>query len=155
FLRQAFHEPRIRSMYGAVDCAGIGTQCQHLGATEYHVLPYVYAEVVDAKGQPLGFGEDGDVLVTVLKKKRVGPIFRYALGDRARFVSRPCPCGSRSPILEVLGRGDRVVNVASAHVPLQAVENAVVAQRELTGAYQVRLTRDDVRDRMAIVAELQ
>ena len=48
------------------------------------------------------------MLVTNLAN-RVQPIIRYQMGDRVAIEPGPCPCGSPSPQIQVIGRSDDIL----------------------------------------------
>jgi phenylacetate-coenzyme A ligase PaaK-like adenylate-forming protein len=80
---------------GAVECACHAGQ--HLRETDLVV------EIVDpASGEPLGPGEEGEIVVTTLGRRAM-PLIRYRTGDRGRLLGGVCACGS------VLGRLAREV----------------------------------------------
>lgn len=55
-------------------------------------------EIVDEYDRPVTTGDSGDIVVTDLTN-RVFPIIRYRLGDRARLLPEPCPCGLSLPLM--------------------------------------------------------
>lgn len=69
----------------------------------------VIVESVDAAGQPSTPGTPGDVVATDLHNYAM-PFVRYAVGDRAVFNERPCPCGRGLPLIDSLeGRTTDVI----------------------------------------------
>mgnify|MGYP003365604842 CR=1 FL=1 len=83
---------------GAVECA-----ChtgQHLRETELLV------EIVNhATGEPLALGEEGEIVVTTLRRRAM-PLIRYRTGDLGRLLAGECGCGS---VLRRLARDVRRV----------------------------------------------
>lgn len=96
--------------YGAVDAGPMGYQCSACVGDEHHLHDdHVYLEILDpATGLPVATGAIGEVIVTSLNR-RLMPLLRYGIGDLARWLPGPCPCGDPAPRLALCGRlGDRV-----------------------------------------------
>ena len=96
--------------YSAQEVGVLAHQCpEHL---HYHVqAETVMLEVVNARGEPCGAGETGEVLVTSLFNYAM-PLLRYRLGDFAE-VGAACPCGRSLPVLKrILGRERNSVLIA-------------------------------------------
>jgi phenylacetate-CoA ligase len=80
---------------------GGGVECQaHSG---YHIRELdLYLEIVDPQtGTPVKAGESGEVVFTTLSRRGM-PLIRYRTGDRSRFLSEPCPCGTVLKTLETV-----------------------------------------------------
>jgi len=95
---------RVFNRYGSREIGDMAGECEH--GTGLHVLPWCsYIEVLDEHGQPVGPGEEGDIVVTGLTNRAM-PLIRYAIGDRAvPAAAEPCPCGRPGPRLAaVTGR---------------------------------------------------
>lgn len=132
-------------LYGAVEVGSVAWQCS--AADLYHVdHDSVFVEVVDRHGAPLLPGETGDVVVTTLQNPHM-PFVRYRLGDRARFASRPCRCGSPGPAIEEIeGRemdwfvDERGVAVSSSRLFLTRQLDDVVHRYRVVQDEQGRVT---------------
>jgi phenylacetate-CoA ligase len=101
---------RVHDQYAATEPACFWGECEH---GTLHASPeYGVSEIVDARGEPVGPGEAGEVVATSFLNP-VMPLLRYRLGDRAvRGPDAPCPCGRRLPrVARVLGREDDVLYV--------------------------------------------
>jgi len=101
---------RVFNHYGMTEMGlGGGVQCEALGG--YHLREAdLYFEVVDHKtGEACPDGAMGEVVFTTLTRQGM-PLIRYKTGDMARFIPKPCPCGSVLRQMErVGGRWDDVV----------------------------------------------
>jgi phenylacetate-CoA ligase len=101
--------------YGMTELAMTGgVECQALDG--YHRRePDLYFEVIDpATGRVLPAGETGEVVVTTLTRTGM-PLIRYRTDDLARFLPKPCPCGSNLPRLGKLrGRLAKQVGLGAA-----------------------------------------
>jgi len=89
---------------GGVDCAA------HTG---YHMRESeLLVEVVDpVSGEPVAFGESGEVVFTTLNRRGM-PLIRYRTGDCSRLLLGRCACGSE------LARLDRIPGRIGAGIAL-------------------------------------
>jgi phenylacetate-CoA ligase len=72
-------------------------------------------EVIDPRsGRPLGHGERGNLVVTVLEKDNF--LLRYDLEDVVRWNTRPCPCGETHRRLFYEGRVRDIVSAGGRDV---------------------------------------
>ncbi|MET9346257.1 phenylacetate--CoA ligase family protein [Streptomyces termitum] len=111
WLREHLGTRIVSSVLAANDGAQLGYQCAHLDGMLHHVNDdYNYLEVVDDDGRPVPDGTAGELLTTTLQKGE-GPLIRYRIGDRGRFVRHDCPCGVSGRTLEYHGRSDGVVRL--------------------------------------------
>jgi phenylacetate-CoA ligase len=86
-------------IFGTFESDNIAYQCALRGG--YHVaIDSVILEIV-RDGKPVAPGEDGELIVTVLRN-RTTPFIRYNLKDIGRLSGEPCPCGSAFPLLAVV-----------------------------------------------------
>ena len=147
YIKSFFKNANIKSMYGSVDCAGIGIQCKTCIKTQYHVLDYVYVEIIDDNGNVLPNGQEGNIVVTVLKKRLV-PIIRYRLGDRGVILKDKCKCGKE--ILHVIGRNDNKFIIGCTMLSLKTIESNF---SEITDRFQIQIEKVDSKDKITIIAE--
>ncbi|WP_199813742.1 phenylacetate--CoA ligase family protein [Streptomyces sp. NRRL F-2747] len=114
WLREHLGTRIVSSVLAANDGAQLGYQCAALDGMLHHVNDdYNYLEVVDDHGRPLPDGTAGELLTTTFQKGE-GPLIRYRIGDRGRFVHHDCPCGISGRTLEYHGRSDGVVRLMGA-----------------------------------------
>jgi phenylacetate-CoA ligase len=147
---------RITSIgYGGVDAGPMGFQCAHCVGNVHHVhSDHVYLEVLDpATWRPVAEGEPGEVVMTSLNR-RLMPLLRYKVGDRARWVPGLCPCGLGSPRFELLGRSDDRVRLLQGDFYLGDVHAAAAAIAGLQGIPQVELSGPPHAERVVVRAEL-
>lgn len=153
YLKKAFDEPRVMSVYSSVDCSLMGVQDAQCAPTEYRVLDHVYIELLDPSGRLITEPEKtGDVIVTLMKE-RLTPMVRYRIGDAASFCALERNAGCNRPLLRVLGRNDDTVIIASVHVSLQAVMDIVTAIDGLSPNVQMRVDKHGHRDHLTIAVE--
>jgi phenylacetate-CoA ligase len=110
-VRRAFPSLKygILDTYGCTECLALSFEC---GCGRKHVNEdWVILEAVDEMLRPVPDGTlSATVLLTVLVN-HVQPFIRYELGDRVRFHTDPCPCGSPFRSFAVEGREATLVRV--------------------------------------------
>jgi phenylacetate-CoA ligase len=99
-IERAFQCP-VYNRYGSREAGDIASECKHQRGL--HVNPlFTHVEVVDDLGEPLGYGQEGQFLVTNLHN-HVMPLIRYAIGDRGVLQApEPCSCGVSWPTIVAL-----------------------------------------------------
>lgn len=140
--------------YGTVDGGPLGYQCEHCPGSVHHVhSDHQAIDLVDpTTGRPVPEGEPGDLLVTNLNRT-VMPLIRFRLGDTARWVPGPCPCGRTTPRLELLGRSDDLLIVANSNVEYLQVLSALAAVPDLSSSLQLVADRVERRDALIVRIE--
>ncbi len=148
----------------AGDTAGmteIGTimvfECAHQPGGTHVIEDHFVEEVVDpATGEPVGYGERGERVVTSFGRGII-PLLRYRTADLViRVPASACTCGRGFDLYEggILGRVDDMKLVRGTNVYPRAVE-AIVREFPVVEEFQLRLTRDDgMFDRIALRVEL-
>ena len=56
--------------------------------------------------------------------RRLTPIVRYRVGDRARWLGCRCACGRTTPLFELLGRGDDILRIGPSIPSITPIRNA-------------------------------
>ena len=113
----------------------------------------VHLEIVDeATGKHCDSGEIGMLYATPYLRK-VTPIIRYRVGDRARWIESACPCGRTTPTFKLLGRGDDVLRIGYDSVDYGAVQSVVTEVKGLSGSIQMEKIRDEGRDLLVVRVE--
>jgi len=139
--------------YGLSEAIGPGVafECPehnglHLNADAF------WPEVVDADGQPVRDGTEGELVLSAPTKEAL-PLLRYRTGDRTRLDWSPCPCGRTLPRMSrVTGRVDEMVVVRGVNVRPSQVSAALSAHPS-TG-WQLEVSRGATGlDELAIVVE--
>jgi len=147
---ESFDVYGLTELYGP----GVGIDCaRHDGI---HVWSdYYVVEIVDPDTlEPVDPGQEGEVVVTTLRKEAM-PLIRYRTRDRSWLYPDPCPCGSPYPrIGQIIGRTDDMVKVRGvALYPAQV--DAVLSNIDGLGPeYQIHVSRtNDNRDRLLVRVE--
>ena len=98
FLESEFGCP-VLDVYGMTEVKEVSWQCKEAGL--YHLnADTCFVEFI-RDGEPVGPGEDGDVVITSLVNKAM-PLLRYETGDRGSFSDEICKCGCQFPLMQPL-----------------------------------------------------
>ena len=115
---------------------------------EDHFLP----EIIDPQtGEVLPDGEEGELVFTTLTKEAL-PVIRY----RTRDLTRLLPPTSRSMrrMGKIVGRSDDMLIIRGVNMFPSQVEEVVLQHGQLSGQYQLVVTRDGLLDQVMVRCEL-
>jgi phenylacetate-coenzyme A ligase PaaK-like adenylate-forming protein len=140
--------------YGTVDAGPIGYQCQESRGGVHHLhSDHQFIEIVDPETlEPLPAGEPGELLITNLNR-RLMPVIRYRIGDRARWIPESCPCGRSTPRFELLGRADDMMVVGGINLTYAELHEAAMSIEGVSGPLQLVLSRHENRDLLTLRIE--
>jgi phenylacetate-CoA ligase len=113
-------------------------------------------EVIDPdSGEPLGPGEKGELVVTMLQKEAL-PIVRYRTGDIATVDWERCGCGRFHPRLgRITGRVDDMLIIRGINVFPSQVEYVLMSNPELGNEFQIVVDRKGALDEILVRVELK
>jgi phenylacetate-CoA ligase len=140
-LEQGFQAP-VYDIYGLSAACGPGIAAQCRERTGLHIQEdMVYAEIVDPQtGDPVKPGEWGELVLTTLMEEAV-PVIRYKTGDKARFLTTSCPCGSTFRLLDhIPGRIDDVLIVKGINIAPEMIERVLLDQLGTTVDWDALVT---------------
>ena len=156
----------IEEQWGAkaYDTAGmteIGTimvfECDHQPGGTHIIEDHVIEEVIDpATLEPVQYGERGERVVTSFGRGAI-PLIRYRTGDLVcKVPASRCTCGRGFDIYEggILGRVDDMKIIRGTNVYPRAIE-AIVREFSEVDEFQTVITREGVRDEIALRVELK
>jgi phenylacetate-CoA ligase len=137
--------------YATADVGSIATGCEKQSGM--HITADAVVEIVDpATGKQLGFGEEGEVVVTPFDE--VYPLIRFGTGDLSKMVDEPCGCGRTTPRLtKILGRSGEAVRVRGMFVHPKQTDEVMTKFPDIR-RYQLVVTRPKDRDEMVLKIEL-
>lgn len=139
-LEEVFQCPVIDA-YGAEEVGRIAVQC--LPSLGFHINADTTIVEILKDGQPVGPGEEGQLVVTSLMSFTM-PFIRYVLDDIGSIAPDPCACGRALPLLGSLeGRSDDLIRL-----PGGVVKHPVVVAYPIVGTpgiskFQVIQERED------------
>jgi phenylacetate-CoA ligase len=89
----------VANGYGSREAGFISHQCPE--GSMHITSENVIVEVVDAKGDPVGPGERGEIIVTQLDCLAT-PFLRYRTSDVGALRAEKCPCGRGLELMDVV-----------------------------------------------------
>lgn len=142
-------------IYGLSEVMGPGVASECIESKDGPVVweDHFYPEIVNPEtGEPVADGEEGELVFTSLTKEAM-PVIRY----RTRDLTRLLPPTSRSfrRIGKIVGRSDDMMIIRGVNVFPTQVEEIVLAHKQLSGLYQLHVSRDGLLDQVEVHCELQ
>ena len=142
-------------IYGLSEVMGPGVACECIESKDGPVIweDHFYPEIINPEtGEPVADGEEGELVFTSLSKEAL-PIIRY----RTRDLTRLLPPTSRAfrRMGRIVGRSDDMLIVRGVNVFPTQIEEQVLREPQLSGTYQIMLTRDGHLDNVEVRCELQ
>ncbi len=131
----------VANGYGGRDAGFIAHQCPrgslHITAED------IVVEIVDAEGNVLPAGEQGEIVVTHMATRDF-PFVRYRTGDMGVLATAACSCGRGLPVLAAVeGRStDFVVTEEGTRIHGLAL---IYVLREMSGISQFRIVQESAR----------
>ena len=121
---------------------GVSGECTYhcgLHINEDHFL----AEIVHPEtGDPLPYGEKGELVLTALTKEAL-PVIRYRTGDITRLDPSPCKCGRTMVRMEkVSGRTDDMLVVRGVNVFPSQIETVLLQVKGVQPHYVILVDRE-------------
>jgi phenylacetate-CoA ligase len=142
--------------YGTIDTWYIGYQCRECPPGVFHAHDdQCYIEIVDEeKGVHCTPGTVGMIYATPMVRK-LTPIIRYQVGDRAQWLPDLCSCGRTTPLFKLLGRGDDVLRIGYDSIDYTYIQQSAAQCIRPCGNLQMEKQREDGRDRLIIRVETE
>ncbi|WP_143162398.1 DVU_1553 family AMP-dependent CoA ligase [Sporobacter termitidis] len=140
--------------YGMTE-TGLGGGVECAARHGYHLREAdLLFEIVDpVTGRPVPDGEYGEIVFSTLTRRGM-PLLRYRTGDRSRFLTEPCPCGSVLRRLDhVSGRISEAVSLPGGRtLSITQLDEILLAEPSVT-AFSAEMTARDGRDCLNITVE--
>lgn len=141
-------------IYGLSEVMGPGVASECIESKDGPVIweDHFYPEVIDPDtGEVLPDGSEGELVFTSLTKEAL-PVIRY----RTRDLTRLLPPTSRSMrrMGKIVGRSDDMLIIRGVNVFPTQIEEIVLKHGQLSGQYQLVVTRDDSLDEVEVRCEL-
>jgi phenylacetate-CoA ligase len=142
-------------IYGLSEVMGPGVASECIESKDGPVIweDHFYPEIIDPEtGEVLPDGSEGELVFTTLTKEAL-PVIRY----RTRDLTRLLPPTSRAfrRIGKIVGRSDDMLIIRGVNVFPTQIEEIVLAHPQLSGQYQIHVSRDGALDQVGVRCELQ
>jgi phenylacetate-coenzyme A ligase PaaK-like adenylate-forming protein len=109
---------RFVQKYGTSELGVVAGACGH--SIGMHIFEDLFHVEMLRFGKQAAPGEIGRLAITDLINRAM-PLIRYDVGDVGRLHVGPCPCGRRTARLEVLGRGQEILDAPGGVLTASAV----------------------------------
>jgi phenylacetate-CoA ligase len=144
-------------IYGLSEIVGPGVSIEcHEAQEGLHIWEdRFYPEVVDPRtGEPLGEGEEGELVLTTLSKEAL-PVLRYRTGDLTTLYYDECACGRTMVRMDnVTGRTDDLLIVRGVNLYPSQIEHTVLDIEGVAPHYRIDLYTEDNLDVMELTVEM-
>jgi phenylacetate-CoA ligase len=154
------HDIEVRAAIDAVDIYGLsevmgpGVANECIEAKDGPVIweDHFYPEIIDPEtGAVLPEGEEGELVFTTLTKEAL-PVIRYRTRDLTRLL--PPTARSMRRMGKIVGRSDDMLIIRGVNVFPTQVEELVIQHGQLSGQYQLVVTRQGALDELQVLCEL-
>lgn len=143
-------------IYGLSEVIGPGVAIECIEAKNgLHVFEdHFLVEAVDVDtGQPIPYGEAGEIVVTSLTKEAF-PVLRYRTRDVSVLDPAPCRCGrTHVRMKRVTGRTDDMLIIRGVNVFPSQVEAILMQTETLAPFYQLEVVREGNLDLLTVNVE--
>jgi phenylacetate-CoA ligase len=141
-------------IYGLSEVMGPGVANECIETKDGLVVweDHFYPEIIDPEtGAVLPDGEEGELVFTTLTKEAL-PVIRYRTRDLTRLL--PPTARSMRRMGKIVGRSDDMLIIRGVNVFPTQIEELIVQQGQLSGQYQLVVTRDGPLDAMQVRCEV-
>jgi phenylacetate-CoA ligase len=143
-------------IYGLSEVIGPGVAIECIEAKNgLHVFEdHFLIEAVDVNtGQPIPYGEAGEIVITSLTKEAF-PVIRYRTRDVSVLDPAPCRCGrTHVRMKRITGRTDDMLIIRGVNVFPSQVEAILMQTETLSPFYQLEIAREGNLDLLTVNVE--
>ena len=143
-------------IYGLTEVLGPGVSCECPYKAGMHIWEdHFLAEVVDpATGQPLPYGQQGELVLTTLTKEAL-PVIRFRTRDIVTLSPETCDCGrTMVRMSKVQGRTDDMLIIRGVNVFPTQIESVLLSVEGVEPHYQIIVDRERHLDEIEIWIEV-
>ena len=141
-------------IYGLSEVMGPGVASECVETQDGPVIweDHFYPEVIDPDtGEVLPDGQEGELVFTTLTKEAL-PVVRYRTRDLTRLL--PPTARSMRRMGKIVGRSDDMLIIRGVNVFPTQIEELVLQHGQLSGQYQLVVTRSGALDELQVLVEL-
>ena len=141
-------------IYGLSEVMGPGVANECIESKDGLVIweDHFYPEIIDpASGEVVPEGTEGELVLTTLTKEAL-PVIRYRTRDLTRLL--PPTARSMRRMGRIVGRSDDMLVIRGVNLFPTQIEELVLQQGQLSGQYQLVVTRDALLDEVLVRCEL-
>jgi len=141
-------------IYGLSEVMGPGVASECIETKDGPVIweDHFYPEIIDpTTGEVLPDGEEGELVFTTLSKEAL-PVIRYRTRDLTRLL--PPTARSMRRMGKIVGRSDDMLIIRGVNVFPTQIEELVLKHGQLSGQYQLIVTREGNLDAVEVCCEV-
>ena len=141
-------------IYGLSEVMGPGVANECIETKDGAVIweDHFYPEIVDPEtGAVLPEGAEGELVFTTLTKEAL-PVIRYRTRDLTRLL--PPTARSMRRMGRIVGRSDDMLIIRGVNLFPTQIEELVLKQAQLSGQYQIVVSRDSMLDELLVRCEV-
>jgi phenylacetate-CoA ligase len=141
-------------IYGLSEVMGPGVANECIEAKDGPVVweDHFYPEIIDPQtGAVLPDGSEGELIFTTLTKEAL-PVIRYRTRDLTRLL--PPTARSMRRMGKIVGRSDDMLIIRGVNLFPTQVEELVLKHGQLSGQYQLVVTREHLLDEVTVRCEV-
>jgi phenylacetate-CoA ligase len=141
-------------IYGLSEVMGPGVANECIESKDGPVVweDHFYPEIIDPDtGEVLPDGSEGELVFTTLTKEAL-PVIRYRTRDLTRLL--PPTARSMRRMGKIVGRSDDMLIIRGVNLFPTQVEELVLKHGQLSGQYQLVITRQGTLDEVQVLCEL-
>ncbi|NPV74671.1 MAG: phenylacetate--CoA ligase [Pelotomaculum sp.] len=142
--------------YGLSEIMGPGPsgECEYKNGMHIAEDHFLF-EVVDPEtGEPLDYGQEGELVVTTLTKEAM-PVIRYRTRDISVLNPMPCDCGrTTARMRKVTGRTDDMLIISGVNVFPSQIESVLMSIEGIAPHYQIIVGKRGHLDYIEVQVEI-
>jgi phenylacetate-CoA ligase len=141
-------------IYGLSEVMGPGVANECIETKDGPVIweDHFYPEIIDPEtGEVLPDGSEGELVFTTLTKEAL-PVIRYRTRDLTRLL--PPTARSMRRMGKIVGRSDDMLIIRGVNLFPTQVEELILQHGQLSGQYQLVVTRDQLLDEVEVRCEV-
>ena len=141
-------------IYGLSEVMGPGVASECIESKDGPVVweDHFYPEIIDPEtGEVLPDGEEGELVFTTLTKEAL-PVIRYRTRDLTRLL--PPTARAMRRMGKIVGRSDDMLIIRGVNLFPTQIEELVLKHGQLSGQYQLVVTREGNLDDVEVRCEL-
>jgi phenylacetate-CoA ligase len=142
-------------IYGLSEVMGPGVASECVETKDGPVIweDHFYPEIIDPHtGEVLPDGSEGELVFTTLTKEAL-PVIRYRTRDLTRLL--PPSARSMRRMGKIVGRSDDMLIIRGVNLFPTQIEELVLQQGQLSGHYQLVVSREGHLDEVLVRCEIQ
>ena len=143
-------------IYGLTEVIGPGISCECGYKAGLHIWEdHFLTEIVDPEtGQPLPYGQQGELVLTTLTKEAL-PVIRFRTRDLVSLYPETCQCGrTMVRMSKVRGRTDDMLIIRGVNVFPTQIESVLLSVEGVEPHYQIIVDRQRHLDDIEIWVEV-